>query len=97
LRQLCAETQTFHPETREPLAIVREILTLILSSLSKSTSAVSALEHSVQLSHRHTPSSWQYVRFSVARMFERKWIVANGVAVVRESLDADEAATPQQP
>lgn len=63
-RELCAETQTFQPETREPDAIVREILTLVLSSLSKSTPAVSALEHSVQLSHRHTPSSWPYARFS---------------------------------
>jgi hypothetical protein len=30
-------------------------------------------------------------------MYEWKWIAANGVTVVRESLGADEAATPQPP
>jgi hypothetical protein len=29
-------------------------------------------------------------------MYEWKWIAANGVTVTRESLGADEAATPQQ-
>jgi hypothetical protein len=30
-------------------------------------------------------------------MFDSQWIVANGVAVFRESRGADEAATPRQP